>query len=95
MKMMWPQVDLSSGNVYYKLVFSDKKKSNSKNFSDVGFCAPEMSTKFWDFAVGMDFDTSYILNEMSQMHDFCPSNSVPTIFYGNNHFAIYLIATKP
>ena len=37
-----------------------------------------------NFAAGMDFDTSYILNEMSQMHDLCPSNCVPPIFYGNN-----------
>ena len=28
------------------LVYSDKKKSNSKNFDHVGFCAPEMSTNF-------------------------------------------------
>ena len=33
------------------------KKSNSKNLTHVGFCDPEMSTKFWDFAAGIDFDT--------------------------------------
>ena len=26
---------------------------------------------------------------MSQMPDFCLSNSIPPIFYGNNHFDIY------
>ena len=24
-----------------------------------------------------------------QMYGFCPSNSVPPIFYGNNHFSFY------
>ena len=32
------------------------KKSNSKNFAHVGFCPPEMLTKFWDFAAGMEFE---------------------------------------
>ena len=39
----------------HNLVFSGNKK-NSKNFAHVGFCAPEMSTKYGDFAAGMDFD---------------------------------------
>ena len=30
---------------------------------------------------------------MPQMYVFCPSNNVPSICYGNNHFNIYLIAT--
>ena len=33
------------------------KNSNSKNFAHMGFCGLKMSTKFWDFAAGMDFDT--------------------------------------
>ena len=33
------------------------KKLNSKNFAHVGFCSPEMLTKFWDFAAGMEFET--------------------------------------
>ena len=70
MKMMWPQVDFCSGNINVTLPLQIKEKSNSKNFAHVGFCAPEMSTKFWDFAAGTDFDTSYILNGVSQMHDF-------------------------
>ena len=37
-----------------------------------------------------DFDTSYILNKMSQLYDCYSSNNVPTIFYGNNQFNIYL-----
>ena len=36
----------------HNLVFSRKNF-----FAHVGFCAPEMPTKFWDFAAGMDFDT--------------------------------------
>ena len=32
------------------------KKLNSKNFAHVGFCPPEMLTKFWDFAAGMEFE---------------------------------------
>ena len=32
------------------------KKLISKNFARVGSCASEMSTKFWDFVAGMDFD---------------------------------------
>ena len=31
---------------------------------------------------------------ISQMYDFWPNNSIPPIFYGNNHFNIYLIATN-
>ena len=56
MNMMWPQVDFCSGDIYIALPFQIKK-SNSKNFAHVGFCAPEMAIKFWDFATGMDFDT--------------------------------------
>ena len=52
----------------------------------MGLCLPEITTKLWNFAAGMDFDTTCILNKMSQMYGFCPSNSVPTIFYGNNRF---------
>ena len=54
MKMIWPQVDFCSGNIYITFSFRIK---NSKQFAYVGFCAPEISTKFWDFAAGMDFDT--------------------------------------
>ena len=39
-------------------------ESNSKKFSHIGFCGPEISTKFWYFAAGMDFDTPQILNLM-------------------------------
>ena len=56
MNMMWPQVDFCSGDIHIALPFQIKK-SNSKNFAHVGFCAPEMAIKFWDFATGMDFDT--------------------------------------
>ena len=38
----------------YNLVFADKKKVNSEMIAHVDFCASEMSTKFWDFAAGMD-----------------------------------------
>ena len=54
--MMWPQVDFCSGNINVALSF-EIKNLNSKNFAYVGFCAPEMSTKFWYFAAGMDFGT--------------------------------------
>ena len=58
----------------------------------MSFSAPGMSTKFGDFAAGMDFDTQYILNLMSRMHDFHPNNSTPSIFYGSNLIHTYLIA---
>ena len=54
---MLPQVDFCSGDICITLSFQVKKKSNSKNFAHVGFCALEMLTKFWDFAGGMDLDT--------------------------------------
>ena len=76
-------------------MFSDKKKWNSKNFAHVCFCALEISTKFWDFAAGMDFGTSYILSKMSQMHDFHPNNSATIIYYRNNYFNNYLTVTEP
>ena len=60
----------------------------------LGFCAPEMLTKFWGFAAGMDFDTQYFLNLMSQMHDFCLSNSIPSIFYGIISFIPILQISK-
>ena len=53
------------------------------------------SIKLLDFAADIGFDTSCNSNEMSQMHEFCPSNSVSTIFYGNNYCNIYLTATEP
>ena len=40
----------------YHLVFSDKKIQIPK-ILHMGFCAPEMSAKFWDFTAGMDFGT--------------------------------------
>ena len=43
--------------LYITLSFQIKKISNSKHFAHVGFCASEMSAKFWDFAAGMDFGT--------------------------------------
>ena len=46
---------LFPGNIYNPVI-SNKKKSNSKNFVHMGFCSPKVSTKFWDFAGGMDFD---------------------------------------
>ena len=49
--MMWTQIDFCSGDIYIIL------SSGKKVFAHVGFCAPEMLTKFWDFAAGMDFDT--------------------------------------
>ena len=54
-KMMWAQLDFFPGNIY-KVVFSDKKNSNSKNFVNMGFGGPNVLTKFWDFAAGMDFE---------------------------------------
>ena len=62
----------------YNSAFSDKKNANFKNFVHMGFCGPKVS----------------ILNKVSQMLDFCPNNSIPTIFYKNNHFDINLIASK-
>ena len=56
MKMIWPLVDSTSGNIYVILslqIIIKKNKLNFKNFAHVGFCAFEMSTKFWDFAAGM------------------------------------------
>ena len=44
--MMQPQVDFCSGNIYITLSFQVKKNTKSKNFANVGFCAPKMSTKF-------------------------------------------------
>ena len=44
-KMMWAQLDFFSGNIY-NFVFSDKKNSNSKNFANIFFCGPKVSTKF-------------------------------------------------
>ena len=41
----------------HNVIFSDKKNSNAKHFAHVGFCTPDILTKFWDFAAGMDFDT--------------------------------------
>ena len=38
--------------------------------------------------------TTNILNKMSQLPDFRPSNSIPSIMYGNKLFDIYLIASK-
>ena len=40
-------------------------KSNFKNFAHVGFCGLKVSTKFSDFAAGMEFDTKEIFNKMS------------------------------
>ena len=56
MKMIWPQVGFCSGNICITLSFQIKKKSNSQNFAHMGFCAPEMLTKFWGLTAGMDFD---------------------------------------
>ena len=52
---MWAQLDFFPGNIY-KVVFSDKKNSNSKNFVNMSFGGPNVLTKFWDFAAGMDFE---------------------------------------
>ena len=75
---MWPQVDFCSCNNYVTMSSHIKKNQIPKNFAHVGLCAPEMLTKFWDFAAGMDFDTWQILNFLSWMHDFHPSNSIPS-----------------
>ena len=40
----------------YNLVFSDKKYQIPK-ILPVSFCAVEMSTKFWDFAASIGFNT--------------------------------------
>ena len=82
------------GNIY-NLVFSDKKNSNPTHFACMGYCGYKVLTKFWDFAAGMDFETSRILNKMSQINDLSPNNSNPPMFYENNHFDIYLTAIKP
>ena len=39
--------------------------------------------------------TPNILNKMSQLADFRPNNSIPSILYGNKLFDVYLIARKP
>ena len=57
MKMMSPQVDFCSGNIYVNLSFQIKKKCKFHTLVRVGFCTPEMSTKFWGFPAGMDFGT--------------------------------------
>ena len=50
-------IEFFPGNIY-NLVFSDKRKnSNSENFIHIGFCGPGVSTKFWNFAADIDFDT--------------------------------------
>ena len=42
MKIIWPQVDFCYGNIYIAMSFWTKK-TNSKKFAHVGFCAPEIS----------------------------------------------------
>ena len=54
--MMWAQLGFLPGNIH-NFMFSSKKNSNSKNFIHVDFRGPNVSTKFWDFATGIDFDT--------------------------------------
>ena len=44
-EMMWAELDFFHGNIY-NFVFSDKKKSNFKNFVHMGFCGPKVPTKF-------------------------------------------------
>ena len=54
--MTWEQIDFCSGNIYIILSLQIKNW-NTKKFVYVGFCVPEMSAKFLDFSVVMDFDT--------------------------------------
>ena len=54
--MIWAQFDFLPGNIYNH-VFADKKTWNSKTFFHMGFGGPKASTKFWDFAAGMELDT--------------------------------------
>ena len=53
---MRAQLDFFPGNIY-NFVFSDEKNSRSKNFAHMGFCGHRVSTKLYNFAAGMDFDT--------------------------------------
>ena len=81
----------------YNLSFSDKKKVKSQNFTHMGFCASKVSTKFWRFAAGMDFDTQEFLNKISQMLDFCPNNSIPPIvnwIFGNFKLPLWIFQKK-
>ena len=43
--MMWAQLDFFPGNIY-NFFFSYKKNSDSENFIHLGFCGPEVSTRF-------------------------------------------------
>lgn len=64
------QFDFFPGNIY-DFIFSDKINPNFKNFASVGFCGPEVFTKYLDsacYGLVMDFYTH--IHKMSQMHDF-------------------------
>ena len=53
------QFDFFPGNIY-NFIFSDKKNPNFKNFASVGFCGPEVFTKYLDsacYGLVMDFYT--------------------------------------
>ena len=71
MKLMWNQVNFRSGNIYRVWTFQVKKNLNSKKFAHAGiFCS---WYRFWH---------QINLKLMSQIHDFCRINSIPSIFYG-------------
>ena len=53
---------------------------HQQNFEILHLLSSLILTKFWTKCL---------------MPDFCPNNSIPHIFYGNNHFDIHLIAIKP
>ena len=46
MKMKRPQVDFSSGDIYITLFFFSDKKFQIPKVLPIGFCGPEMLTKF-------------------------------------------------
>ena len=88
MKMLRSQV----GDI---LSFQIKKKIKFQRFCPCGFLHP------WTVNIILRFCCNYgfwhLIHCKQNVPDtwLCPSNSVPTIFYGNNHFNIYLTATEP